>query len=74
MNDVKSTRGFRAHVIERAGDTFIVRDLFVVGTAVVPHSYRREPSLDAARASLPRGLACIDRDPEDAPHIVETWI
>jgi len=32
------------------------------------------PSLDAARAEVPRGLFWIPRSPEDQAHIVEVWL
>ncbi len=31
-------------------------------------------TLDEARCSIPRGLVCISRSPEDASCIVEVWI
>lgn len=31
-------------------------------------------TLEAARAAVPRGLACMHRHPEDQPQIVEVWL
>lgn len=31
------------------------------------------PTLDTLRAALPRGLVCLNRDPNDVPEIEEVW-
>ena len=36
--------------------------------------YTLHDSLAAARASIPFGLACLHRDEEDEPQILETWL
>lgn len=35
---------------------------------------RYRPDLEAARAAVPPGLYRLDRDPNDDPTVVETWI
>ena len=34
----------------------------------------RADTIEQLRASIPRGLICLGRDPDDDPKIVESWI
>lgn len=31
-------------------------------------------TIEEARAKIPLGLVCMDRDPSDHPSVVETWL
>lgn len=44
------------------------------GSSVATDDIRTAPTLDALRKALPKGLYCIQRNPEDDPVIVETWL
>jgi hypothetical protein len=52
----------RRHVVEGAGSRACTEPLCIV------------PTLEAARAAIPRGVLNIGRLPEDEPEIVEVWI
>lgn len=58
------------------GTRFVVREHRVSGghthTALVPHAVC--DSLEEARASIPDGLVCLDRNEDDDPVIVEVWL
>jgi len=36
--------------------------------------FRKGQTLDEVRSLVPPGLACMTRDPTDAPHIIESWL
>jgi hypothetical protein len=52
----------RRHEVRAGGQTVATMDA-VFGT-----------SLDDVRAKLPPDLYCLPRQPDDEPHIVESWI
>lgn len=58
------------------GAEYVVRGFNVVAGEAVPHSEHVEaPTLDAARRALPPAAdACLGRQPDDDPAIVESWI
>jgi hypothetical protein len=57
-------------------DHFVARqiELYLCGTLRVTGAVHCALTLTAVRAMLPPGLRRLDRDPADAPHIVESWI
>lgn len=54
---------------------FVVREWLIVrGSSPQPTiNVRLAPTLEQARACVPRGLFCIPRSPGDDAVIVETW-
>lgn len=56
-------------------ESFVVRPQEVVAGQVVPGvAHRLAETLEDARASLPDGLFCLGRMPDDDPVIVEVWV
>lgn len=55
-------------------DNYVVRR-FAVDKRVLAdvHPWAVTSSLDAARRSVPLGLHCMGRHPEDEPQIIEVW-
>jgi len=54
---------------------FVVREWHIRKEGAVPDPEARfAMTLEEARALIPAGLYCLDRNPEDDPKIVETWL
>lgn len=79
MNDPDDPRLFCMYVIfdnptDRPGK-IVVRRFVIKANEVIPTlDVSEHTSLEAARGSLPFGLVCIDRNPEDEKQIVESWV
>ena len=56
-------------------DFFVVREFTITPEGPIPSPFAAlSPTLEHARASIPRGCFCIDRAENDDSVIVETWV
>jgi len=62
------------HNPEDAPGMFVTRRFEVVPEGGVPREGWLAASLEEARVGIPPGLALFDRNEEDHPSVVESWI